>query len=96
MLRDSIKVSKEIIIRDFNVNYVKANEHKDLKALFGLYGFSQTIKKATRITRESSTLIDLIASNNPSTISKYGVFQSSLYDHDMVGCIRKFYHVKYS
>ena len=43
------------------------------------------IKKATRITRESSTLIDLIATNNPSTISKYGV-----------GCTRKLHHVKYS
>ena len=46
MLRDSIKESKEIIILgDFNVNYLKANEHKDFKALFRLYGFSQMILK---------------------------------------------------
>ena len=97
MLRDSIKESKEIIILvDFNVNYLKANEHKDFKVLFRLYGFSQMIRKATRITRESSTLIDLITTNNPSMISKYDVFQTSLSDHNIVGSIRKLHHVKYS
>ena len=52
-LRESARESKEIIILgDFNMNYLKQNQHKELKAIFRLYGFSQLIKQATRVTKE--------------------------------------------
>jgi exonuclease III len=88
MLRGCTQESKEtIILGDFNVNYLKKNEHKGIKAIFQLYGFNQIIKKATCTTRESSTLIDLIPTNNMSAISKHVVYPTSLSDHDMVGCM---------
>ena len=69
-----VQESKEVIILgDFNVNYLKGNENKDFKALFRLHGFNQLIKQATRISKDMSTLIDIILSNNPTTIGKSGV-----------------------
>ena len=57
--------------------------------------FTQLIKNSTRITELSSTLIDLIASNNPSSIAATIVYALSLSDHDMVGCIRKINNIRY-
>ena len=83
-------LNKEVIIMgDFNVNYLEHNKNKDFKSIFTLYGFKQLIKKATRITQTSQTLIDIIVSNQPSYISETAVFATSISDHDMVGCIRK-------
>ncbi len=64
VLQESVSEGKEIIILgDFNVNYLKQDEHKDFKAWVWLYGFSQMIKQATGISKNTSTLIDLILSN---------------------------------
>ena len=54
-----------------------------------MHHFTQLIKKPTRITQESSTLMDLIASNNPQNMSRFGVISSGLIDHDMINCVRK-------
>ena len=97
MLLNGTKENKEIIILgDFNVDYLKPNDNKEIKSIFQLFGLKQLIKTATRITNESSTLIDLIATNNPQSISKSNVFATSISDHDMVGCIRKINHFKYT
>ena len=97
MLGDGVRESKEIImLGDFNVNYLKKNEHMVFKDLFRRYGFQQIIKKATRTTYESSTLIDLIMTNHPGVISKHCVYPASISDHDMVGCVRKLNHIRYS
>ena len=47
------------------------------------------VKKSTRVTKKSSALIDLIMTNNPSTLSHANVIGTSLSDHEMVACIRK-------
>ena len=95
MLLNGTKENEEIIVLgDFNADYLKPNDNKEIKGVFQL--FEQLIKTATRITKESSTLIDLIAINNPQSISKSNVFATSISDHDMVGCIRKINHFKYS
>ena len=61
MLLNGTKENKEIIILgDFNADYLKPNDNKEIKGIFQLFGFKQLIKTATRITKESSTLIDLI------------------------------------
>ena len=57
---------------------------------------SNLLKHQTRITETTSSLIDLIASNNPTAISRCETFHSSIGDHDMVGCIRKINHLKFS
>ena len=44
-------------------------------------------------TQTTDTLIDIIASNNPSKISKLIVEPLPLGDHELIGCIRKCNHV---
>ena len=88
--------SKEVILLgELNVNYLKADENREIKSILKLYGFKQLIKKATRITMETATLIDIIATNNQAAISCCDVIPSSLSDHDMVGCSRKIHSFKY-
>ena len=58
--------------------------------LYDLFGFQQLIKKGTRETLESTTLIDHIATTNKSNIVTSGVHETSISDHYMVYCVRKF------
>ena len=89
-LSDVLKESKEaIMLGDFNVSYKNLYENTELKTTRTLNGFKQLIKKPTRITQTSSTLIDLIVTNRPLTISKTDVIASSLSNHDMIACIRE-------
>ena len=71
------------------------NENKTIKDTFKLNGFTQLIKRATRITKDTETLIDLIATNNPSVIPCTEVLPTSLSDHDMVCCLRKLNNMKF-
>ena len=88
-----INVSKEqkevIILGDFNVDYKKASDNKEIKDVFTLNGFTQIIKTPTRITKQSETIIDIINTNNPEAIANEEVFPMSISDHDLVGCVRK-------
>ena len=72
-----------------NVNYLKPNKNKEFKSMFYLNGFTQLITKATRITKDFSTLIDIIATNSVENISHVEVIAKSLNDHDMVVRVRK-------
>lgn len=47
------------------------------------------VKDATRITRESSTLIDVICTNKPQNITRVDVIPACLSDHELIGCVRK-------
>ena len=96
MLNSAGSTKKEIIaLGDINANYLIVNDHKSLKSIFNLYGFKQLIKKATRITKTSATLIDIISSNVPSVIKVCDVIPIAFSDHAMVGCIRKVNHTKF-
>jgi len=51
--------SKEVIIMgDLNVNYLKKNEDTHIKRVITTHSFTQLIDKPTRVTKDSSTLID--------------------------------------
>ena len=58
-------------------------------------GFEQLIQKPTRITDKTETLIDLILTNNPQSISKVIVNSNSIADHELTGCVRKINNIKY-
>ena len=55
-----------------------------------LFGFQQLIDRGTRETLTSNTLIDYIATTNKSNIVMSGVHETSIIDHYMVYCVRKF------
>ena len=73
---------------DFNIDY-RANGNSEFKNLMSVNGFKQLVKSATRITKESSTLIDLIFVNKPQSYSNINVVATSLSDHDLISCTRK-------
>ena len=88
--------SKEVILLgDLNANYLKPSDNKEIKAIIRHNGFTQIIKEATRLTKDTRTLIDIIATNNPASIAATGVIPTSISDHDLVACIRKLNHRKF-
>ena len=86
--------TKTIVMGDMNVNFLDKN-NKEIKSLLQLNGFSQLIKEATRIDDDTRSLIDIIATNNASTIRKTGVIPTCLSDHEMIGFVRKVNNIKY-
>ena len=85
---------KEIIILgDTNCDFC----HRDttpshivqLRELYELFYMKQIIKEPTRVTLDSSNLIDHIATTNCNNITKSGVLKICLSDHYLVYCVRK-------
>lgn len=82
--------NKEIIlIGDINVNYLKPNDHVDIKSVLSSFGLKQMIKKPTRIHGDTKTLIDVFMTNNRSVIKETVVIASAISDHEMIGGVRK-------
>ena len=84
---------KEILlVGDFNCDFSAkrlTSGCKQLKSLFRTLSFTQLIDSPTRITKDTSTLLDLIATNCPQNVSKSGVISSGFSDHEMIFFIRK-------
>ena len=85
-----------IILGDLNINYLKPSNHFNVKTLLTIWGLEQLIKQATRITTDTSTLIDVILTNRQNNISSSHVIPISFSDHDLIACIRKLNSQKYS
>ena len=97
MLSSATADSKEaIIMGDLNVNYRKKDDHPKIKAIISVNGFKQIVKKATRTTLNTTTLIDIIITNGPSVIACTEVVPIAFSDHDLIGCVRKLNHLKYA
>ena len=92
------KEGKEIILLgDTNCDLAKKstdqpldNNAKRISSLYELFSFKQLIEEPTRVTLDTATLIDHVATTCPRNILKSGVHEVSLSDHYMVYCIRKF------
>ena len=50
---------------DINCNFLKKSNDADIKSIRDANGLEQMVKDPTRITHESSTLIDVICTTNP-------------------------------
>ena len=72
--------TKNVIARNLKMYYILLN------------GFTQMIKSPTRVTKDSSAIIDIIASNNESNIKDTVTIPTSLSDHFMVGSLCKLNH----
>ena len=81
---------KIVLLGDFNSNMLTANPlSKTLNDLSELNGFSQLIDKPTRVTPNSSTLIDLIFVSKSLGELKSGVLSLGLSDHSLVYVITR-------
>ena len=83
-----------VLLGDWNTDFASKRstipECNQLKSLFKTLQFTQIIKEPTRVTAESRTMIDLIATNHPQNIKDSGVVTgTSLSDHEMSFCVRK-------
>ena len=58
MLSTGVCEDKETIL---NVDYLRQQNNKEIKRIINVNGFKQIIKAPTRITKDSKTLIDVIA-----------------------------------
>ncbi|XP_057295887.1 uncharacterized protein LOC130624320 [Hydractinia symbiolongicarpus] len=89
------KEKEVFILGDFNCNMLsKYALSSKIKELCSTLFLKQHITEPTRVTENSSTLIDLILSNS-SCISKTGVMDLGISDHNLVYVIRKFKRPKF-
>ena len=83
-----------ILLGDTNCDFIERPDPpsyvKNLKNLYQLYGYSQIIEEATRVTPTTSTLINHVAVTNKHNIIKSGVITTAFSDHHVVYCSRKF------
>ena len=63
---------------------------KHLTDIYELFAFKQFITEPTRVTANSSSIIDHAATMSPRNVVKAGIIPISLSDHFMVFCVRKF------
>ena len=86
--------SKEIIILgDTNCDDLPVEDKntviKNLRAFYGEYHIKQLMRKSTRVTNRSDTLIDHFLTNAPKFIIKSGVKTIGFSDHDLIYGLRE-------
>jgi exonuclease III len=84
------KQNETFILGDFNCNMLsKYALSSKIKELCSSSFLKQLIKEPTRVTKSSSTLIDLILTNS-SCVSKSGVISIGISDHNLIYVVREF------
>ena len=77
---------------DMNVNLAAPhsdNNSRLLTSITDLYGLHQLICQPTRVSKSSSTIIDLIFTNSPNRVVCSGVSHIGISDHSLVYAFRK-------
>ena len=75
------------LLGDFNTDVtpnVNTSNSNKLKAIFSTFGLEQLITEPTRVTLNSSTLIDLCVTNTPTKIVNSGVLHLGISDHSLI------------
>lgn len=67
-----------IIIGDLNCYYLSKANNKPIKRILQLYGFKQVIKRSTRRTPRSRSLIDIISTTHESRIPKHYIIANAI------------------
>ena len=82
----ALTLGKKIIVTgDLNCDMLKdCPEASALSDLCKSLNLTQLIKTPTRVTKESSTLIDVIMTSDESLVTKYGVEEVHISDHFLV------------
>ena len=58
---------------------------------YDTFGLKQLISEPTRVTANSSTIIDHIATSDPRNVVESGVLQTGISDHYVVYVVRKYF-----
>ncbi len=81
-----------LVIGDINCNMIKSSKdssNNKLIFLSTLYNLEQLIKEPTRVTSTSSSVIDLMFTNQPNNISNSGVIDLGMSDHSFIYAVKK-------
>ena len=94
---DSLEV---YILGDFNLNLIDKKtgspcELANYKEFFSSHGLKQLISCPTRITKNTSTLLDHVLTNSHDKVSLSGVIDIGLSDHQLIYCTRKVTRAKF-
>ena len=75
-----------IFMGDLNCDLFKTNDNdtKHIKRIYNMFKLGQMINQPTRVTGDTKTLIDHMATNRPDAVSHSGVIACGISDHDMV------------
>ena len=89
------------ILGDLNINLINKQKHipngiKRYKEFCSLYGLEQLISTPTRVTKNSSSILDHILTNSTDRVSQSGVIDTGLSDHQLIYCTRKITRTKFN
>ena len=80
---------ERFLLADLNAENLDRTKDKDVKRKLGDNGLKQIIDKATRVTRDTRSLIDIIATSHKQNALDTIVYGNSMSDHNLVGMIIK-------
>ena len=66
----------------------KDNDTKNLKLIYNNYHFKQLITEPTRVTSDTSTIIDHISTNKPDRVLTSSIIPCGISDHGAVSLVR--------
>ena len=96
----SFDLYEAYILGDFNINLISkntvSNSSKRYKEFCTLHGLKQLIESPTRVTENTSSLLDHILTNSHDKISQAGVIDAGLSDHQITYCTRKIIKEKFN
>ena len=89
------------ILGDLNINLINKQKHipngiKRYKEFCSLYGLEQLISTPTRVTENSSSILDHILTNSTDRVSQPGVIDTGLSDRQLIYCTRKITQTKFN
>ena len=94
LFQDKYILNKSNEIKNLDKNLLP--EIRRYKEFCSMYGLSQLIDCPTRITSNTSTLIDHILTNTQENISQSDVIGTAISDHSLIYCTRKTPKAKYN
>ena len=82
------------VLGDLNINIINNQKHtpngiKRYQEFCSLHGLKQLITSPTRVTDNSSSLLDHVLTNSTDRISQSGVVDTGFSDHQLIYCTRK-------
>ena len=82
---DDVEAMTVVVLGDFNCDMLRPNSSgRRLQMMMAEYGLTQLIDGPTRVTENSSTMLDLLFSTDAGIFEYVGCEELSLSDHDLV------------
>ena len=86
----AVSENREFILAgDLNCDYLRKSDQTAIKNCLKLNGFKQIIDEPTRITKNTSTLIDIIATTHENNITLKFVYPTGTSNHHLTRIVQK-------